>query len=380
MSRTAPLRRAGARLIFATVALLLPAAARAQDVTVALAGPITGPVAPVGDQMRKGAELAVEMINAAGGVLGGRKLKLVVEDDACDPKQAVSVANRIVTAGIKFVAGHACSGATIPASSVYGDAGVLMMSPAASNPTLTDGAAKNGWTTIMRLYGRDDAQGAWIGPWLAKRYAGKRIVILHDKSPYGQGLATEVRKAMNAAGLREVAFDGINAGEKDFSALVSKLKSLNPDLVYFGGYHTEAGLMIRQANAAGFNIRLMTGDGINTPEFWTIAGPGAEGTMFTFPVDPRELDDAKAAMARYRAAGVDPEGFTLYTYAVIQAFAEGMRRTGSTDPAKIAEALRGPDPIATVVGPVRFDQKGDILDPRYEINVWHDGRYAAMKE
>ncbi len=329
--------------------------------------------------MRNGAQLAVADINAAGGVLGGRRLRLVIEDDVCDPRQGVSVANRIVASQVGFVAGHACSGATIPASSVYADGNVLMMSPAASNPKLTEDAAANGWTTIMRLYGRDDAQARFVGPWLAERYRGKWVVVLHDKSAYGQGLATEVRKSMNASGLKEVAFEGINAGEKDYGALVTKLKSLQPDLLYFGGYHTEASLILRQAAQAGLKLAMMTGDGINTPEFWTIAGTAAEGAMFTFPVDPRGASTARPVVDRFRASNVDPEGFTLYTYAVIQAFAEGMRRTNGTDPRAVAKALRAAPPIDTVIGPISFDEKGDIREAKYEVNVWSDGKYAPMK-
>src|SRR5579863_8298446 len=177
----------------------LTAPAQAQDITIALAGPMTGPVASIGEQMKRGAEAAAAAINEAGGV-NGRKIKIVIEDDACDPKQAVAVANRIVSQQIKFVDGHACSGSSIPASSVYADNAVLMMSPASSNPALTEA----GHPTIMRIYGRDDAQGAFVGPWIAKQYAGKRVAVLNDKSAYGKGLATEVAKTMNAHGLKEV--------------------------------------------------------------------------------------------------------------------------------------------------------------------------------
>ena len=145
---------------------------------------MTGPLASIGDQMKRGAEAAAEAINEAGGV-NGRKIKIVVEDDACDPKQAVAVANLIVGQQIKFVDGHACSGSSIPAADVYAENNVLMMSPASSNPMLTE----KGHPTIMRLYGRDDAQGAFIAPWIAEKFKGKKIAILHDKSAYGKGLA-----------------------------------------------------------------------------------------------------------------------------------------------------------------------------------------------
>src|SRR5580658_9142495 len=183
----------------------LTASANAQDITIAVAGPMTGPVASIGEQMKRGAETAAAAINEAGGV-NGRKIKIVIEDDACDPKQAVAVANLIVGQQIKYVDGHACSGSSIPASDVYAENNVLMMSPASSNPALTD----KGHATIMRLYPRDDAQGEFIAPWIADRYKGKKIAILHDKSAYGKGLAQVVKDKLTVAGVTEILFEGIN--------------------------------------------------------------------------------------------------------------------------------------------------------------------------
>jgi len=353
-------------------------AAFADDINIAVIGPMTGQLATIGDQFKHGAEAAVAAINAKGGVLG-RQLKLSVEDDQCDPKQAVSVANRVVANGIKFVDGHACSGSSIPASAVYAESAVMMMSPASSNPQLTEDAAKNGWPTIMRLYTRDDAQGAFIGPWIAKKYAGKNVVILHDKSAYGQGVADAVKATMNAGGLNEVMYEGINAGEKDYSALVTKLKDLKADVVYFGGYHPEAGLILRQSAEAGFKFQLIMPDSIASPEFWQIAGPAGEGTMFVFPSDPQARPEAKEAIETIKASGFVPEGFTLFTYAVVQAFAQGIERAGTDDPVKVAEALKNGEPIQTVIGPVTFDEKGDMKDPKYDINQWHDGKYAPIQ-
>jgi branched-chain amino acid transport system substrate-binding protein len=357
--------------------LVLSAAARAEDIKIAVVGPMTGPLASIGEQQKRGAELAAEAINAAGGI-GGNKIVLDVEDDQCDPKQAVSVANRIVGNQIKLVAGHACSGSSIPASAVYADAGILMMTPASSNPRLTDEAAAKGWTTIMRLYGRDDTQGKYIGPWIAQHYKGQKIVILHDKGAYGKGLADAVRANMNAAGVKEVLYEGINPGEKDYTALVSQLKSLGAQFVYYGGYHAEAGLILRQSADQGFKFQLMMGDSIATPEFWAIAGPAGEGTMFTFPADPRQRPTAKAVVEQFKKTGFDPEGFTLFSYGVVQAFAEGEKRVGKLDGPAIAKALRAA-PVETVLGTVAFDEKGDIKNSEYDINIWHDGKYAKMQ-
>lgn len=354
-------------------------AAYADDITFAVVGPMTGQLASIGDQFKIGAEAAAAAINEKGGI-GGRMIKISIEDDVCDPKQAVSVANRIVANGIMFIDGHACSGSSIPASSVYAEAGALMMSPASSNPVLTDDAAAKGWSTIMRLYTRDDAQGAFIGPWIAEKYKGKNVVILHDKSAYGQGVADAVKATMNAGGLNEVLYEGINAGEKDYAALVTKMKELKADVVYFGGYHPEAGLILRQSAEQSLKFQLIMPDSIASPEFWQIAGPAGEGTMFVFPSDPQAKPEAKEAIEAIKAGGFVPEGFTLFSYATIQAIAQGIERAGTDeDAAAVAAALKDGKPIQTVVGEVVFDEKGDLKNASYDINQWHDGKYAPIQ-
>ncbi len=352
--------------------------ARAQDITIAVAGPMTGTVASIGEQIRHGAELAAEAINKSGGV-NGKVIKISVQDDACDPKQAVAIANRIVSAGIKFVDGHACSGSSIPAAEIYGENNILMMSPASSAPKLTDDAAKNGYTTILRLYGRDDAQGRFIGPWIKEKYGAKTIAILHDKSAYGKGLADVVREDLNKAGVKEVLYEGINAGEKDYTAVVNRLRSAGVEFLYFGGYHTEAGLIKRQAADQSYQFQLMMGDSLATPEFWSVAGPAGEGTLFTFPPDARDNEAAKAAMEQFKQINFVPEGFTLFSYAVVQAIASGIVKANSTDPVAVAKTLRNTS-VDTVVGPVTFDEKGDVKNPRYDINVWKDGKYSKLTQ
>lgn len=343
------------------------------DVVIAVVGPMTGALATIGEQQKRGAEAAAAVLNAAGGVRG-KKVRIVVEDDQCDPKQAVTVANRIVGNQIGFVAGHACSGASIAAADVYAENGILMATPASSNPTLTE----KGHPTILRLYVRDDAQGAYIGHWIAATFKGRKFAVLHDKSAYGKGLATIAEKTAAADGLKPILVEGLNPGEKDYTAVVGKLKAAGAEVVYFGGYHTEAGLMRRQAADAGYRFDLVMGDSLATPEFWTIAGPAGEGTYFTFPADPRRSPSAAAAIEEFKKQKFEPEGFTLFSYAVVQAVAAGIERAGSEAPAKVAAALKDGKPFDTVVGPIALDGKGDILDPKFDINQWHDGKYAPI--
>ncbi len=361
-------------LLVAVAATAMTASVAKADIAVATAGPITGQYATFGEQMKKGMEQAVADINAAGGVLG-QKLKMEVGDDACDPKQAVAVANQLAKAGVKFVAGHFCSGSSIPASQVYAEEGVLQISPASTNPKLTEQGLKN----VFRVCGRDDQQGQIAGKYLLQNYKGKNVAILHDKSAYGKGLADETQKALNAGGQKEKIYEAYTAGEKDYSALVSKLKQEAIDVVYVGGYHTEAGLIARQMKDQGLNATIVSGDALVTNEYWSITGPAGEGTMMTFGPDPRELPDAKAAVEKFRKAGYEPEGYTLYTYAALQIWAEAVNAAKSTDATKVAEALHKGSTYKTVIGTIGFDAKGDVTTPAYVWYRWNNGQYAQVK-
>jgi branched-chain amino acid transport system substrate-binding protein len=345
------------------------AGAATAQIKVGVAGPITGPNATFGAQLKNGAEQAVEDINAAGGVMG-QKIQLSVGDDVSDPKQGVSVANKFASEGIKWVVGHFNSGVSIPSSEVYQEAGMIQVSPASTNPRFTE---RNMWNTF-RTCGRDDQQGAVAGAYLASKFKGKKIAIVHDKTPYGKGLADETQKAMNGKGLKEVMYEGINTGEKDYSALVSKIKQAGVDVVYFGGLHTEAGLIIRQMRDQGHKAPLMGGDGIVSAEFVSIAGPGAEGTLMTFSPDPRKNPNAKEVVEKFRKKGFEPEAYTLYSYAAVQILKEAAERAKSTEPKKMAEFMKQGKPFKTVIGDISFDKKGDITRPDYIMYEWKKGQ------
>jgi len=323
--------------------------------------------------MKQGAEQAVEDINKAGGVLG-QKLVLSVGDDACDPKQAVSVANQFASKGVKFVAGHFCSGSSIPASKVYGEEGILQISPASTNPKFTD---EGSWNTF-RVCGRDDEQGKVAGDYLAKHFKNEKIAILNDNSAYGKGLADETAKALHAAGGKEVLATAYTPGEKDYSSLVSRLKQAGVTVIYVGGYHTESGLIIRQAKEQGMKATLVGGDALVTNEFWQIAGDSGNGTMMTFPPDPRLMKTAADVVKEFKAKGIDPEGYVLYTYAAVQAWVDAVKKAGTTDPKKVAAALKAGKDWPTVLGPVSFDKKGDVTGGGYVFYVWKNGAYAQM--
>lgn len=344
-------------------------------IPVAIVGPITGQYASFGAQMKSGGEMAVADINAAGGVLG-KKLDLDTGDDACDPKQAVAVANQMTGSGVALVAGHYCSGSSIPASKVYAESDMVQISPASTNPALTDNRAG---PNIYRVCGRDDQQGGIAGAYLAQNFADKNIAFVDDKTAYGKGLAEETKKAMNAAGKKEVMSEAITAGERDYSALVSKLKQANADVVYFGGYHTEAGLIIRQMRDQGMDTILMGGDALNTQEFWTITGDAGEGTLMTFSPDPRKNPAAAEVVKRFKDKGIDPEGYVLYTYAAFQAWKQAVEKAKSTEMDAVTKAMNDTE-FDTVVGKFKFNEKGDPNLPPYAVYRWSKGVYEQITE
>jgi branched-chain amino acid transport system substrate-binding protein len=356
-------------LFAVAIAAMTGTAAQAQDIPIAAVGPMTGSDATFGEQLRRGSLMAVADINAAGGVLG-RKLRLEIGDDACDPKQAVAVANQMAGRRVQLIVGHFCSGSSIPASNVYAEENIVQISPGSTNPLLTERGLKN----VFRVCGRDDQQGDVAGKLLAREFRGKRVGIVHDKTPYGKGLADETKKTMNGAGLTEVLYEGYNRGEKDYSALVTRLKQAGLDALYVGGYHTEAGLIVRQMREQGMRTVLVSGDALMTDEFWSIAGPAGEGTLMTFSPDPRKNPTVAPLVARFQKDGYEPEGYTLYSYAAIQAWAQAATKAGSLDFAKTIAALRS-NKFATVLGEIGFDAKGDVTAPGYVFYVWKGGKY-----
>lgn len=344
-----------------------------QPIEVATVGPLTGQYASFGQQLEQGGAAAVADLNAQGGVLG-RQLVFSAEDDACDPKQAVAVANSLASKEVPIVIGHFCSGSSIPASNVYAEEGIVQISPASTNPQFTE----RGLDNVFRTCGRDDAQGLIAGVYLAESHGSDRIAIVHDKTAYGKGLADETRAALNAQGVTEVLYEAYTAGEKDYSTLVSKLKLEQIDVLYVGGYHSEAGLIVRQMRDQGLDTQLISGDALVSQEYWAITGEAGEGTRMTFSPDPRNNPEAADVVKRFREElNYEPEGYTLYTYAAIQAWAQAAESAGSLEPDAIKAALKG-GTFETVLGTLSFDEKGDIEGPSYVFYEWSNGDYREV--
>src|SRR5580658_4216585 len=349
------------------LSLLLAGGAHAQ-LKLAVAGPVTGANAAFGAQLTQGVQQAAEDINKAGGILG-QKIEVEVGDDVSDPKQGVSVANKFVGDGVKFVVGHFNSGVTMPASDVYAENGVLFITPSATNPKITD---RKLWDAF-RTCGRDDQQGMVWAELARDKLKGKKIAVIHDKTTYGKGLADAALDNMHKFGVKEVLYEGVNTGEKDYSAIVSKIKEAGADYLMWGGLHTEGGLIVRQMRDQGMKTIMISGDGITDNEFAQIGGPGVEGTLMSFGPDPRNNPSAKNVVAEFKAKNFDPEAYTLYSYAAVQIMKQAAEATKSLDPKKVAEAMHSGMTFHTVIGDIAYDKKGDRTSVDYVWYVWEKG-------
>ena len=365
----------GKALLAGCIALAFSNMALAENIKVAVVGAMSGPVAQYGDQEFSGATQAVADINAKGGIKGN-KLEIVKYDDACDPKQAVAVANKVVNDGIKYVIGHLCSSSTQPASDIYEDEGILMITPAATAPELT----ARGYKLILRTTGLDSDQGPTAAKYIVEKVKPKRIAIVHDKQQYGEGLARSVQDGLKKGGANIVFFDGITAGEKDFSALIARLQKENIDFVYYGGYYPEMGQMLRQARAVGLKTQFMGPEGVGNASLSNIAGNAAEGMLVTMPKRYDQDPTNSAIVDALKAQKKDPTGpYVWITYAAVQSLATAMERTGSDDPQALIKDLKA-NGAKTVIGPLSWDDKGDLKGFEFGVFQWHaDGSSTAVK-
>jgi branched-chain amino acid transport system substrate-binding protein len=356
--------------------LAFAAGAQAQTIKIGVVGPTTGAVTQYGDMVREGVDTAVERINAAGGV-NGKKLETVVIDDGCEPKQGPVAANRVVNSKIGFVVGHVCSGATIAAADVYNNEGVVMVTPSATSPALTDG--KN-YEFIFRTIGRDDQQGPAAAKFILEKLKPKKAAVLHDKQSYGQGIATAVKNDLEKGGVPVAIFEGINAGDSDYSAVITKLKAQGVDFVYYGGYHPEMGLLLRQAAEQGVKAKWMGPEGTGNPDINAIAGDAVEGMLLTLPADftqnAANADIVKAFEAKKRNAS---GAFQMTAYTATQVIADGIKGAGTDDPTKVAKYLHA-NSFDTPIGKVSWNKQGDLTNFQFDVFTWHkDGSKTVYK-
>jgi branched-chain amino acid transport system substrate-binding protein len=341
-----------------------------------MASAMTGPSSWFGEQYQRAAELAVENLNAKGGVLG-QSVELIVGDDFCDPDQAVALARKLVSDGVVFVAGHLCSHSSIAAAKVYEEARILQIAPGSASAKLTDEGGPN----VFRVCGRDDRQGAMVGDYLAEHWADKEIAILDDGTAWGAGVANAVRRRLRERGVRLAVDETFTRGEAEYSALVSKMQAAGVDVFFLGGLHRETGLIFRQAHDRSYDLQLVASSSTQADSFPLIAGPGLGGTAMVGMTYTGDRPQAKNVVAQFHAQGYEPLGYTLYAYAAVQVWAQAVEAAGSLDLDAVTAVLHKRQ-FETVLGQIGFDEKGDVtgIDP-WQWFVWQaDGTYVPLEQ
>ncbi len=332
--------------------------ALSEDIKIGIAGPFTGPVADYGIGMIDGVNAAANIINSRGGI-NGNNIIIIQGDDVCDPKQAVAVARKLSEQDeVIGVIGHLCSSSTIPAFDIYNETGVIALTPGSTNPEVT----AKGYDNIFRVTGRDDQQSVIAADFITKREF-KNIAILHDKDSYGRGIADQLKSNLNKSGLNEVMFEGINPGEKDYSTIVTKMRSIRPDALFWGGYHPEAAVLIREMRKQGLDIPFIGADGIygNLPD--VLRDDALTKNVFaSFSKDFTKLPENREVLQYFEDNNIKINAFTLPSYAALQALAEALENGETTNGA--IDYLHNNE-FNTVVGNIKFDQKGDLVESGY---------------
>ena len=325
------------------------------EIKVGIAGPLSGSNLTQGEQQEIGVQKAISHLNDKGGLLGEEIVAISV-DDNCEPRQAKAVARQLVSEGVVFVAGHLCSACTLAVSKIYEEAGIIMISPASTNPKVTEEGGPN----VFRVIGRDDQQGTIAGDYLADNYSKSKIAIIHDGQAYGLGLAEFTKRQLNKRGVTEVLFDSYKEDQKDYLSLVEKLVNRKIDVLYAGGYQDDIGIIVRQAKNVLPDLHLVSGDALMGTQFLFVAGKAGEGTYFTFGPDMRLKPEAQDVVAAIREEDAyEPDGYTLYGYGAVQAWAQAVQQAGSFKPEAVINALKT-GKFDTILGKIGFDEKGDV--------------------
>ena len=377
MKRTALIRWSFLGWLTLFVSLALTGAGLAADtIKLGIAGAHSGDLASYGLPSVKAAELVVKDINARGGILG-KKVELLIEDDACKPEMATNTATKLVSKKVDIVMGHICSGATKAALGIYNDARIIVISPSATNPELTQSGQ---YPNFFRTIASDDAQAKLEVDFAVNRLKVKTIAILHDKGDYGKGLAEYARKfAAASQKVKVVLYEGITPGAVDYSAIVQKIKQSGAEAVIYGGYHPEAASIVSQMRKKGMKTIFISDDGVKDITFIKVAGKNAEGVYATGPKDTSKNPLAIAANeAHKKTYGSDPGAFYLNAYAATQAILHAVQKAKSTDYTKVSNALRT-YAVDTPLGKIKFDKKGDAIGAGFTMYQVQNGVYVEVK-
>jgi branched-chain amino acid transport system substrate-binding protein len=339
-------------------------------IKIGIAGPMTGDQAKLGTDLKNGASLAAEEWNNKGGVLG-KKIEVIISDDQHDPKQAVSVANKMVNDGVVGVIGHFNSSCSIPASDVYNRAGIPMISPGSTNPQFTE----KGYKGVFRVCGRDNQQGKVGADFVIKNLKLRQVAVLHDKTTYGQGLADEFKKALGD-NVKVVYYGGIVQGDKDFKMILTAVKEKKPELIFFGGIYPEAGLLVKQSRELGLTSGFMSGDGTIDPKFIEIAGnEAAEGAYLTFSPDPINIPSAKEFIIKYQSKIGEIGPYSVYAYDAMNILLTAIGEAGSTEGKAVIDKLHSVE-FNGALGRISFDSKGDVIEAPYVVWITKNGKFV----
>jgi len=353
-----------------------PKAPAEEVVTVKIghAGPLTGGIAHLGKDNENGVRLALDEANAKNIKIGGKtvKFEMMAEDDQADPKLGPTIAQKFADAKVAGVVGHLNSGVTIPASAVYNQAGIPMISGSATNPKLTE----QGFKVVFRTVGRDDQQGPAVATYIANELKAKKVAIADDATAYGEGLANEVEKTLKAAGVQIVAREKTNDKATDFKAILTKIKGKNPDTVFYGGMDATGGPMIKQARELGIKAKFTFGDGACTSEMTKLGGPAAEGLICSQPGIPTQMA-SKAFLDAFTAKYGEVKQYAPFTYDSAQLLIAAMQKADSTDPAKYLPALASIS-MDGATGKIEFDEKGDRKGAEMTIFQMKDGKVTPV--
>ena len=344
----------------------------AETIKLGVAGVHSGELAPYGISGLRGVEVAVRQINAQGGVWG-RSLEIIVEDDLCKPREAATIATKLVVRGVHAVIGHICSGATLAALEIYNEARIVVLSPSATNPALT----RNGrYPNFFRTIAPDDTQARVQVEFTLDVLKKKNVALLHDKGVYGKGLAEFVKTFIEKSDQGKlVLYDGIPPAMVDYSLLAKKIRHLKADAVIFGGYHPAAIKLLTQIRKMKMKVVFVSGDGIKDNTFIQIAGKSAEGVYATAPIDTSKLPLAVTAMkAHHREYGENPGAFFLSANAATLAWANAIEKAGSTEHAAVSKALKT-EYVETPLGKIIFDEHGDVVGVGFTIYQVQNGKF-----
>lgn len=370
------------KLILYSIGLIIPGffltmpAFAADTIKIGVAGAHSGDLASYGLPTVKAVELVANKLNAAGGI-NNKKIELLIEDDVCKPEVATNTATKLVSQGVDVVIGHICSGATKAALPIYRDADILVMSPSATNPDLTQSGE---YPNFYRTIAADDAQARTEVDFAINELGAKKIAVIHDKGDYGKGLAEFAKKFIEESGKAEVVlYEGVTPGAVDYSAVVQKIKRSDADAVIFGGYHPEASKIVTQMRKKRMDTVFISDDGVKDDTFIKVARKYAEGVYATGPADVTSNPITQEARKAHKEAyGSDPGAFFDNAYAAALAMTNALSKAGTTDSEAVARILKT-DEVATPFGMIHFDKNGDATGVGFSIYQVKNGEYVQIK-